>query len=304
MDPKKEIVFFDRYTQEFVTEKIYGEGPLRWAYETRIGQFALEALIRQPWFSALYGNWANSRSSRKEVHSFLERFPLDTDEFAESPESFLTFNDFFSRKLKPSARPIDQDEKSIVFPSDGRHLFLPDLSRTETIYAKGQSFPLHQLLDDEKLHSQYQDGAALLSRLCPTDYHRFHFPLDGTPGETRKINGPLYSVSPIALRRQLRYACENKRQVTEVTESPAGRYLFLEIGATNVGTIVLTSSSNTPVEKGDEKGFFRFGGSMVMTLFEKGTVLPEDDLATHSASGIEIFARMGDRMGRLNQSHS
>jgi phosphatidylserine decarboxylase len=299
VDPGKEIVFFDRYTQEFVTEKIYGEGPLRWTYETRLGRIALETAIRQPWFSALYGKWADCGCSAREVQSFLERFPLDTNEFAESPESFRTFNDFFSRKLKSSARPIDDDEKSVIFPSDGRHLFLSDLSQVETIYAKGQRFPLSQLLEDEELVARYEDGSALLSRLCPTDYHRFHFPLAGTPGMTRKINGPLYSVNPVALRRQLRYACENKRQVTEVSDSPAGRYLFLEIGATNVGTIVLTSEPEIAVEKGAEKGFFRFGGSMVITLFEKGTILPEDDLATHSASGIEIYARMGDRMGSL-----
>lgn len=302
MEQRQEIVFFDRYQEKEVVEEIYGEGPLRWAYETSLGRFFLETLIRKPWFSRLYGRWADCACSRKEVAKFIEKFDVDVSEFKESAESFATFNEFFSRELQSSARPIDDEDSSVIFPADGRHLFLPDLSKTEQVYAKGQGFPLSQLLGDEVLASEFRDGAALLSRLCPTDYHRFHFPLPGTPGESKLINGPLYSVNPIALRRSIRYACENKRQLTILHDSPVGKTLFLEVGATNVGTIVLTSEPNTPVFKGQEKGYFRFGGSMVMTLFPKGTITPEPDLAKQSANGVELYAKMGDRMGTISGS--
>ena len=139
----------------------------------------------------------------------------------------------------------------------------------------------------------------MLSRLCPTDYHRFHFPLDGTPQSTHLINGPLYSVNPIALARTFSYIWQNKRQITKVTDSPIGEYLFLEIGATNVGGIILTAQDGNPVKKGDEKGFFRFGGSMVITLFPPGKFHPEEDLQNHSAEGREIYAKMGDLMGTI-----
>ena len=139
----------------------------------------------------------------------------------------------------------------------------------------------------------------MISRLCPTDYHRFHFPLGGQCGTPRLINGSLYSVNPIALARSLRYLLENKRRVTEVRHPAIGGYLFLEIGATNVGGIVDTASPGTKVAKGDEKGYFRFGGSMVMTLFPSASFTADDDLATQSAAGIELYARMGDRLGRL-----
>lgn len=297
---RQEIVYFDRYLGKPMIEKIYGEGPLRWAYETGPGRFVLEALIRKPWFSALYGKWADCSCSRSEIPRFLERFDLDTAEFAKPPDSYATFNEFFSRRLTPEARPVDPAGDSVIFPADGRHLFLPDLSRVDRIYAKGQSLPLGELLGDSRLADRFRDGAALLSRLCPTDYHRFHFPLSGTPGAALPIAGLLYSVSPIALRRKIRYASGNKRQLSQITGSPVGDYLFLEIGATNVGTIVLTSSAGSPAQKGDEKGYFRFGGSMVMTLFPKDTVIAEPDLAEHSANGIELYARMGDRMGTVS----
>ncbi|MDA8634691.1 phosphatidylserine decarboxylase, partial [Verrucomicrobiales bacterium] len=147
------------------------------------------------------------------------------------------------------------------------------------------------------LAKKFARGTALISRLCPTDYHRYHFPLDGVPGEPRLINGLLYSVNPVALERRLAYLWENKRQVTEISDSPVGGYLFLEIGATNVGSIVNTSTPKQPVSRGTEKGTFRFGGSMVITIFPEGKFQPDEDLAEQSAVGVELYARMGDRAG-------
>ncbi|MEC5126487.1 phosphatidylserine decarboxylase [Verrucomicrobiales bacterium BCK34] len=297
MNETQELVFYDRYTKSLKTEGIYGEKPLRWAYETTPGRICLNAVIRRKWFSRLYGRWADCSCSQKEIGSFIKRFDVDTSEFLDSPESFSTFNEFFFRKLKPEARPIDPGTDSVVFPADGRHFLIPDLSKATTLYAKGQRFDLATLLGKSDLAEEFSGGTAVLSRLCPTDYHRYHFPLDGTPEEGLLINGSLFSVNPIALSRQLSYITENKRQITPVNDSPVGKYLFLEIGATNVGSIVSTSVSGSPVSKGDEKGYFRFGGSMVITIFPEGRFSPDPDFIAQSENGIELYARMGDRMG-------
>ena len=142
-------------------------------------------------------------------------------------------------------------------------------------------------------------GSALVSRLCPTDYHRFHFPLAGTPCEPALINGPLYSVNPIALSRSLGFIWKNKRRVTVLDQSLVGRYLFLEIGATNVGSIVDTAPENLPVDRGDEKGYFRFGGSMVIVLFPESSFEPSPDLAEHSRQGVELYAKAKDKAGMV-----
>lgn len=299
MPEKQEILFYDRYEGRLRAEAVYGEKPLRWAYETALGRLCLEGIIKRRWFSALYGRWADSPSSRKEIAPFLERFGLDPGEFLDPVESFRTFNEFFFRRLRPETRPLAPGPDTVVFPADGRHLLVPDLSRDATIFAKGRRFDLATLLGDAALGRAFEGGSAVLSRLCPTDYHRFHFPLEGECDQPRLLNGFLYSVSPIALARSLRYLLENKRRVTEVRHPRIGRYLFLEIGATNVGGIVDTASPG-PVEKGGEKGYFRFGGSMVMTLFPPRTFVPVEDLAEQSVSGTELYARMGDRMGRLS----
>ncbi len=297
--PTQELLYFDRYESCLKKEGIYGEKPLRWAYETLSGRICLEGIIKRRWFSRLYGCWADSLASSREIDPFIRRFNLDADEFLNAPGSFRTFNEFFFRKLKPGARPVDPDKNSVIFPADGRHLFIPELSQERHLYAKGQRFDLTRLLGDAGLAAKYARGCAILSRLCPTDYHRFHFPAGGECGATRLINGSLYSVNPIALSRRIGYILENKRQVTPVILPERGEYLFLEIGATNVGSIVSTASSGSVVGKGDEKGFFRFGGSMVMTLFPRDTFEPAQDLEAQSSCGVELYARMGDRMGML-----
>lgn len=299
MDPEQAILYFDRYEGRLRSEAIYGEKALRWTYGSALGRLCLEGIAKRPWFSALYGRWADTRASAREVAPFIERFGVDSAEFADPPESFRSFNEFFHRRLREEARPIAPGEDVAVFPADGRHLLVPDLSADSAIYAKGRRLDLTTFLGDEALARRYRGGCAVLSRLCPTDYHRFHFPLAGDYGQPRALGRWLYSVSPVALGRSLRYLLENKRRVSEVRHPVLGAYLLVEIGATNVGSIVETAAPGSAVAKGQEKGYFRFGGSMVATLFPDGALRPESDLARQSAQGVELYARMGDRMGRI-----
>ena len=214
-------------------------------------------------------------------------------------DAFTSFNDFFYRKLKPAARPVDAAEYSVVFPADGRHLGFAKASEVEGVYVKGQRFDLGRLLGDDKLAAQFTDGAAVFSRLCPVDYHRFHFPVAGEPGNARLINGPLYSVNPLALRDRLAILWENKRYITEIETEQLGRVLMLEIGATNVGSVHHTFVPTRTVEKGEEKGYFAFGGSAALTLFEPGRVQLAEDLLEQSAQQRELYAKVGDRMGTI-----
>lgn len=300
MQQRQELVYFDRYAGELKPEGIYGEKPLRWAYETGLGRFCLEAAIKQRWFSGLYGKWADCGCSAKEVLPFIEHFGLDTDEFLNATESYQTFNEFFFRRLRPEARPVADEPGNACFPADGRQLVIRDLSEATAIYAKNQKFELSALLGDPSLAERFSNGTAVISRLCPTDYHRFHYPLAGSPGGPRLINGPLYSVNPIALARNISYLWQNKRRITQISDSAAGDYLFLEIGATNVGSIVDTSNNKSPVATGEEKGYFKFGGSMVMTLFQAGRFSPAADLIEQSANGVELYTRFGDFMGKVS----
>ena len=313
------IRYFHRAKQVVETEQIYGDDWLRWTYETGLGRFALNALVKRAVVSRYYGWKMSQRASAHRVLPFIVDYNLDVDEFAKKPYSFKSFNEFFYRALKPDARPVAAGDRVAVLPADGRHLAFQNVDGAEGFYAKGQRFDLKAFLGSEELALEFAGGALLISRLCPVDYHRFHFPVAGTPGEARLVNGfqwstkawkrwfqwlwepwsaPwLHSVSPIALRQNLAYLWENKRMVTLVESPVFGKVAVCEIGATMVGSIVQTHVPGRAVAKGEEKGLFKFGGSCVVTIFRPGRIKLAADLLEHSATGLEVYARMGERLG-------
>ena len=297
--PAKPITFHNRLTGQLETEAVYGEGFLRFTYESPLGALPLHALVKRAAFSRWYGNRMDAPASQAKVAPFLATYGVDTGEFADAPDSFRTFNEFFYRKLKPQARPIAAGENEIAFPADGRHLVLPDIAACGDFFIKGTRFDLAALLGDSALAERFAHGSMLISRLCPVDYHRFHFPCSGVPGPAKQINGPLYSVSPIALRKRPSILWENKREITVLRTPSLGDVLLLEVGATCVGSIVQTYTSGASIAKGDEKGYFRFGGSCFITIFEPGKIRFSNDLIEHSRAGREVYARMGDVAARV-----
>ena len=293
------VIYLNRHTGREETEEIFGEGALRWVYETALGRLSLAALVRRACFSRLYGWSADRAGSRSKIRPFIGRYRLDEAEFADPVDSYRTFNEFFYRKLKTGARPVAPT--AAVLPADGRHIGFQDASETPFVYAKGQRFDLAALLGDAALAEKYRHGTLVCSRLCPVDYHRFHFPVAGTPSAPRLINGFLYSVNPIALRRNLAYLWENKRKIVTLKTEKLGDVLFIPVGATNVGGMVETYTPESPAAKGDELGYFRFGGSFIVTLFEPGKIRLADDLVAATKSGKELYARVGTPLGEAVQ---
>ena len=297
---KGEVRYIDRRDGELKTEAIYGERPLRWAYGNPLGRLAQWLLIRRWIVSAWYGRRMDTLSSSLKIKPFIEQYGLDEGEFAESVDDYNSFNEFFYRKLKPDARPIDAANDSVVFPADGRHLAFADITAESNFFVKGQSFDLAIFLGDADLAKRYEGGSMILSRLCPVDYHRFHFPCEGNPCPPRFINGWLYSVNPIALVTRPSIFWENKRVVTAIESPSLGQVQFVDIGATMVGSIRQTYTPGETVAKGEEKGYFAFGGSSVAVLFEKGRVEFDADLLENTVNGFETYARVSDRMGRAH----
>ncbi len=307
--PSEPIRYWHRVRRTVETEQIYGEGWLRFAYENPVGRLAVALLVRRAIFSWYFGWRMNRPYSATKVLPFIVDYNLDVDEFAKSALAFRTFNEFFSRALKPAARPVAPGDDVAVLPADGRHLAFPDVDAADGFYVKGARFTLAELLgeahlppDRQVLTGRFAGGAMLISRLAPVDYHRFHFPVAGVAGEPRLLQGWLYSVHPIALRRNLRYLVENRRMVT-LLETPAfGPVAMIEIGATNVGRIRQLFIPGRPVAKGEEKGLFGFGGSCVVTLFARGRIRFDADLVEQSAQHRETYAKMGERLGTCRAS--
>jgi phosphatidylserine decarboxylase len=294
----RSVEYFNRYTGKVETEEIYGEGFLRWTYGNPLGLLSLEGLVKRAIFSKWYGSRMDAAGSRSKVLPFVAKYGLDAKEFADRPETYRTFNEFFYRKLKPGARSIVPDANAAVFPADGRHLGFENIAEAEGIFVKGAKFTLEQLCGNREMAERYARGAMVLSRLCPVDYHRFHFPVSGTPDKPMLIDGPLYSVNPLALRQNIHYLTRNRRSFTTIESPEFGAVLMFEVGATCVGSFEYTFSAGVPMQKGDEKGYFKFGGSETITLFEPNRIRLAADLIENSKMGRELYARMGDLMGR------
>ncbi len=294
--PQGGITFYNRYTQQLEQEKVLGERSLRWVYGTPLGQLSLHLLIKRAFFSRLLGYMKDRPSSARGLADFVREYHINMEEAARPVEDYTSFNDFFYRTLKPGARPLCP-ETEVAFPADGRHSGWQNAAEMQGVFVKGQRFDLPALLGSAELAEKYAQGSIILSRLCPVDYHRFHFPAAGVPEAPVRIPGPLASVSPYCLRHKLSWLWTNKRELTILHTPDLGDVLCLAVGATGVGAIFQTYSPGAPHAMGAEQGYFAFGGSTVMTFFEPGRVQLAQDLISNTADCVETYARQGDSMG-------
>lgn len=290
------IEVYDRKEKRLIKEHVVGGNLLRLLYEKPYGKPFL-FFVKRKFFSALYGRLMDTKWSRRLIPGFIKDHQLNSMESVKSEGEFKTFNDFFTRKLKPEARPFDTSEEILISPCDARLLAFDDIHVEEVVQVKGLTYALKDLLLDDPLAEKYEGGTVMVFRLNPLDYHRFHFPDDGVAHPTRNLEGLFYSVNPVALKSIPRLYVENKRAVTKFESVHFGPLLFVEVGATNVGTIIQTHKDCSAVKRGSEKGYFRFGGSTLILFAEKGRIRLDEDILLHSAQGIESRVLFGETIG-------
>lgn len=294
------VKFLDRESGKLVREKIAGESSLRFCYENWIGRKLLEIVIKRPWLSSLYGLYQDSGNSKKKIQQFVSDLAIDEKEAEKPISEYASFNEFFARKLKAGARPICAEHNRFIMPGDGRVTVIPKIENDRVFQVKGVDFLLSDFLDDASLAKNYEGGSMVIVRLCPADYHRFHFPYDGVPRATQNIRGHLYSVNPIALWQRPALFCENERVLVPFKLDTGDELLLIDVGATMVGKIHQTYNPNQKVLKGDERGYFTFGASTTVIVFPSNCINLDTDLIEASASGIETYCKMGSSLGLLS----
>jgi phosphatidylserine decarboxylase len=272
---------------------VLGEALVRYIYERALGRFLRRAVLTRPGFSKLYGRYQSSPWSRRAISDTVRKLSIDMVDYEVPPEGFLHFNDFFTRRLRPGARIIDADPRRLVSPADGRTFVYTEVHGDTLLPAKGRALSLRALLGGEEAARPFRDGVVFIVRLCPSDYHRFHFPCAGEASAPRTLAGPLESVNPWALARGRPILDTNQRDHTLIDSPTFGRVAYLEIGAMCVGSIVHTFRPG-PILAGDEKGYFQFGGSTVILVFEPGRITVDEDLVANTRKGLETFLRMGE----------
>ena len=156
-------------------------------------------------------------------------------------ENFKNFNEFFYRKLKPGARTLASDDPSVaISPADCRLSCFPSVSTCTKLWVKGNNFTLPNLLQDDDLADEFDQGAVCICRLAPQDYHRFHFPIDGKITEIRRVEGTYFTVNPMAVRTVVDVYTENVRTMAIMESAQYGKVVMVCVGAMLVGSIVLT----------------------------------------------------------------
>ncbi|KIK43147.1 hypothetical protein CY34DRAFT_804151 [Suillus luteus UH-Slu-Lm8-n1] len=248
----------------------------------------------------------DSPESARDIPSFIEFHGLKVDEILEPISSFKTFNDFFYRKLKPSARPTESpdDPRRLVSAADCRLMVFETVSEATKLWIKGREFSIARLLGDvyREEAERYVGGPLAIFRLAPQDYHRFHVPVDGKIGEMRDVKGEYYTVNPQAVRSALDVYGENVRKIVPIDSPQFGRVMVVCVGAMMVGSIKITVEEGQDVKRGQELGYFAFGGSTIVVLFERGAVEWDEDLVINGRACLETLVRVGMGIGTCRRN--
>ncbi len=308
------ISFFNRYTGQIETEKVYGGNFVEAAYGNPDGSaqpaspflpFLVDKIFSSHTFSRFYGALQSSTLSHHKIDGFVKEFQIPMAQYESGP--FASFNDFFIRKFKTGQRPFSNSPNDMSAFAEARYLGFASVSDSTSFPVKGAHLNPQKILSsnahsvDAKLISKFADSPALIARLCPVDYHRFHFPDSGETLQQVKLGGKLHSVNPTALKAKADIFFTNERQVSILQTEHFGLLAYVEIGALAVGKIVQSHTAKN-FKRGDEKGYFLFGGSTVIVFGEKGRWTPSRDILEHTRRGIETYVHLGDAIGLKAES--
>ena len=243
--------------------------------------------------SVKQGRKFDDPASKDEIPKFIDFHRLDMSEVLLPLEQFQNFNEFFYRALKPGARPCSAptNPEIIVSPADCRSVVFNQINQATKIWVKGREFSMKRLLGGAYPEdvARFENGALGVFRLAPQDYHRFHIPVDGIMGEPKTIAGEYYTVNPMAIRSALDVYGENVRVIVPIDSVSHGRVMVICVGAMMVGSTIITRKAGDRVMRAEELGYFKFGGSTLLVLFEPGKMKFDSDLTDNSSGALETL---------------
>ena len=268
---------------------------LEFLYGTVIGRVLLKLVARR-FVSRIVGVYMNSRLSKIHIKKTVKRIGIDLSDYEKS--IFLSYNDFFTRKIKSEKRPIDKNLESFISPCDAK-VCVYKISDKSLFYIKNSVYSVKTLLgDNNELASKYNGGYCLIFRLTVDDYHRYSYIDNGRKSRNVFIPGLLHTVKPIALEKYNIYK-QNCREYTVLDTDNFGQIVQIEVGAMMVGKINNLHQSHS-YKKGEEKGFFEFGGSTIVLLVKENVITIDSDILKNSAENIETVVRLGERIAVKN----
>lgn len=292
----QQIQFWNREKQALETEKVYGEGAVRWLYTSTPGKILTDWILSRRSVSVAYGWLQDSSWSARKVAPFIKNFSIPIGDYSRS--EFRSFNDFFIREFKPGMRPFCQAPGEMPAFAEARYYAFESVPETQELPVKGVGLSAARLIGDSEKARPFVNGPVLLARLCPVDYHRYHYPDDGRTLDQFTIHGKYHSVNPVALAYRGDIFISNERRVSLLETANFGKLAYVEVGAICVGRIVQSFDETRPFKRGDEKGYFLFGGSTVIVLGEPGRWKPDADLLEQTRQNRESYVKLGQRIAQ------
>ena len=265
---------------------------LKKMYGSTVGRVFLKTLTA-PAVSRIAGAFMDSPPSKLLIKPFIKHSGIDTSQYI--MEGFSSYNDFFTRVVKPEKRPVDFTPEHLISPCDSK-LTVYKIGKNSIFRIKGSRYRVSDLLQNDFLAKRYCGGYCLIFRLEVDDYHRYCYIDNGIKTDNTFIAGELHTVNPIALARYNIYK-RNSREYTVLHTEHFGDVVQVEVGAMMVGRIV-NHHGECAFFRGQEKGKFEFGGSTIVMLFSKDSIVPDRDILVNSSQGIETVVKYGEKIGR------
>ncbi len=269
---------------------------LRFLYNTAPGRLVLKVMKRRG-VSRFVGRLLSSRLSACTLKCFCRSANIDLSEAVRTELSkYKSYNDLFTRILRPECRPIDRAFTHLISPCDGR-ITAYAIDRDSCFTIKGGQYSIGDLVGDFALAEQFVGGICLIFRLEVCDYHRYCYIDDGEKGEDYSLGSELHTVQPIALKRYNFYK-RNYRVCSVLQTRSFGTVAQIEVGAMCVGRINNHMGAGS-FARGEEKGLFELGGSTIVVLLKENTVRIDADILSNTAEQKETPVRMGERVGSV-----
>lgn len=265
---------------------------LSYLYTNIWGRMMLKPLVK-PQISKLAGQYLSSSHSVNMIEPFIQKNNIDMSSYQK--REYTSFNDFFTRKIKEGKRPIPENPNLLISPCDCKATIYK-IQENTTFSIKHTEYTLRSLLRSPKLAKRFRGGYAFLLRLTVDDYHRYVYAASGKQSKNYHIDGSFHTVNPIA-NDYLPIYKENTREYTVIHTEEFGDVIQMEVGALLVGKISNHTESRTIV-RGEEKGFFEYGGSTIVILTQKNRITPREDLLKNTTRGYETKLLQGHVLGK------
>lgn len=284
-----EVKIYDYQKKEY-----YYENPgkiIIFLYNTYFGRMLLKFIITKIWFTKLTGTIIKSKLSKFKIKSFIKNNNIDISQYID--KKYISFDDFFIRKIKEEKREFNNQEKDLISACDAK-LCASQIDENLCLKVKNSKYTISELLQDDTLAQEYAKGTCLVFRLTKDDYHHYYNFDDGKVLKSKKINGILHTVMPISSKKYKAYS-ENYREYDILKTTNFDKVIYMEVGALMIGKI--NNDDKKTFKRHDHKGYFSFGASTIILLFKENQIKINEDIIKENEKGIEVRVKLGSIIG-------